>query len=87
MDAVTHLVAIAFFGVLVWQGFNEAIYSLEIKEATMGTVRFPLYPARLLLVVGCALLLVQLTLDLIQDCIQMVNGQAGVEQHAPQNFQ
>jgi TRAP-type mannitol/chloroaromatic compound transport system permease small subunit len=80
-------VAIAFFGVLVWQGYNEAIYSLEIKEATMGTVRFPLYPARLLLVVGCALLLVQLTLDLIQDCIQMVNGQAGVEQHAPQNFQ
>ena len=87
MDAVTHLVAIAFFCVLVWQGFNEAIYSLEINEATMGTVRFPLYPARWLLVAGCALLLMQLTLDLIQDCIHMVNGQAGVEQHAPQNFQ
>jgi TRAP-type mannitol/chloroaromatic compound transport system permease small subunit len=87
MDAVTHGVAIAFFGVVVWQGFAEAVYSFEIQEATMGTVRFPLFPARLLLVLGSALLLVQLTLDLIQDCIHMVNGQAGVEQHAPQNFQ
>ena len=87
MDAVTHLVAIAFFGVLVWQGFNEAIYSLEIKEATMGTVRFPLYPARWLLVVGCALLLLQLFLDLIQDIAQMVHGQPDLAQNTPSHFQ
>ncbi len=87
MDAVTHLVAITYFGLLTWQGFSEAIYSLEIHEATMGSIRFPLFPARLLLVVGCALLLLQLALDLIQDLRHMVSGEAGAEQHAPQNFQ
>jgi TRAP-type C4-dicarboxylate transport system permease small subunit len=87
MDAVTHLVAIAYFGLLAWQGFSEALYSLEIQEATMGSIRFPLFPARLLLVVGCALLLLQLALDLLQDLQHMVRGEAGAEQHAPQNFQ
>ena len=87
MDAVTHLVASTYFGLLAWQGFSEALYSLEIHEATMGSIRFPLFPARLLLVVGCALLLVQLALDLFQDLQHMVSGEAGAEQHAPQNFQ
>jgi len=87
MDAVTHFVAIAYFSLLVWQGFNEAIYSFEIHEATMGTIRFPLFPARLLLVLGSGLLLLQLALDLIQDIRNMVTGEAGVEQHTPQNFQ
>ena len=87
MDAVTHLVALTYFGLLAWQGFGEALYSLEIHEATMGSIRFPLFPARLLLVVGCALLLLQLALDLIQDLQHMVSGEAGAEQHTPQNFQ
>jgi TRAP-type mannitol/chloroaromatic compound transport system permease small subunit len=87
MDAVTHLVAIAFFGLVTWQGFDEALYSLEIGEATMGTIRFPLFPARLLLVVGCALLLVQLALDLIQNIRHMISGEASAEQQTQTNFQ
>ena len=87
MDAVTHLVAIAFFALVTWQGFDEALYSLEINEATMGSIRFPLFPARLLLVVGSALLLVQLGLDLIQDVRHMISGEAGTEQHTQTNFQ
>ena len=87
MDAVTHLVAMAFFALVTWQGFDEALYSLEIGEATMGTIRFPLFPARLLLVVGCALLLVQLALDLIQNIRHMISGEAGAEQHTQTNFQ
>jgi TRAP-type mannitol/chloroaromatic compound transport system permease small subunit len=53
----------------------------------MGTIRFPLFPARLLLVVGCALLLVQLALDLIQNIRHMISGEAGAEQHTQTNFQ
>lgn len=75
MDAVTHLVAIAFFALVTWQGFSEALYSLQINESTMGSIRFPLFPARLLLVTGCALLLVQLALDLIQDLHLMFTGE------------
>ena len=87
MDAVTHLVAIAFFALVTWQGFDEALYSLEINEATMGSIRFPLFPARLLLVFGSALLLVQLGLDLIQDVRHMISGEAGTEQRTQTNFQ
>lgn len=87
MDAVTHLLAIAYFGLIAWQGFNEAIYSLEINEATMGAVRFPLFPARLLLVLGAGLLLVQLALDFVQDLQHIFTGESGAEQHTPQNFQ
>jgi len=87
MDAVTHLVAIAFFALVTWQGFDEALYSWEISEATMGSIRFPLFPARLLLVLGCALLLVQLGLDLIQDVRHMISGEASAAQQTQTNFQ
>lgn len=76
MEAFTHLFAFVYFALLAWQGFNEVLYSWEIREATMGTVRFPLYPARFLLFIGTALLLVQLALDLIQDLGRMWRGEA-----------
>jgi TRAP-type C4-dicarboxylate transport system permease small subunit len=75
MEATTHGVALLFFALLGWQGISEAIYSWEIREATMGTVRFPLYFARWLLVFGTALLVVQLTLDVISDLVRMWRGE------------
>ena len=57
--------AFAFFALLTWQGIGELRYSWEIREATMGTIRFPLYPARFLLVLGAALLLLRLALDIV----------------------
>ncbi len=74
MDIVTHLVAIAFFGLIAWQGAQEAIYSLQISEATMGTIRFPLFPARALLVAGTVLLLLQLLIDVAADVGRMIRG-------------
>ena len=67
MDIVASTSGIVFFGLLIWQGVNEAIYSWQIREATFGLVRFPLYPARCLLVIGTALMIAQLLLDLWRD--------------------
>lgn len=75
MDAVTHVIAFVFFALLAWQGIGEVLYSWEIREATMGTVRFPLYPARFLLVLGTVLLLLQLALDVISDLGRMWRGE------------
>jgi TRAP-type C4-dicarboxylate transport system permease small subunit len=75
MDAVAHAVALAFFALLVWQGYGEAIYSWQIREATLGYFRFPLYPARWLLVLGTGLLIVQLALDVISDLVRMWRGE------------
>ena len=76
MEAVTHLVAFVFFALVAWQGVGELRYSWEMKEATMGSVRFPLYPARFFLLLGAVLLLARLALDIVQDIGRMRRGEA-----------
>ena len=83
MDAVTHILAFIFFALLGWQSISELSYSWEIREATMGAIRFPLYPARLLLTAGTALLIAQLALDVISDLGRMWRGEEPPQAHAP----
>lgn len=80
MDILADIAALVFFGLLAWQGWNEAAYSIEINEATSGLIRFPLYPARILLVFGVGLFLVQMALDLIDDTRRLISGQGGREE-------
>lgn len=77
MDIFADIAALIFFGLMAWQGWNEAIYSININEATSGLIRFPLYPARILLVVGICLFLVQMALDLIDDTHRLITGVGG----------
>jgi TRAP-type mannitol/chloroaromatic compound transport system permease small subunit len=50
-------------------------YSLQIGEATDGLIRFPLWPARFVLAAGCALVILQLMVHLIQDLIRIKTGE------------
>jgi TRAP-type C4-dicarboxylate transport system permease small subunit len=75
MEVVTHVTAFAFFALLAWQGIGELRYSWEIREATMGTVRFPLYPARFLLLLGVLLLLLRLAIDIVEDLGRLRRGE------------
>lgn len=79
-DFFTHLIAFLYFALMAWEGINEAQYSWQIGEATMGTIRFPLFPARCLLVAGTVLLLLQLVVDLVEDARRVTSG--GVEPEA-----
>ena len=81
-DLFTHLLALVFFAMLAWYSFGELSYSWEIQEATMGTIRFPLYPARTLLTAGAVLLVLQLVLDVIGDFGRTWRGEPPRE-HAP----
>jgi TRAP-type mannitol/chloroaromatic compound transport system permease small subunit len=81
MDAVTHVLAFVFFVLLCWVSIGELSYSWEMREATMGAIRFPLYPARLLLTAGTALLVAQLALDVITDLGRMWRGEAPQASH------
>ena len=81
-DMVTHFIALIFFILLAWYSFGELSYSLEIDESTMGTIRFPLYPARMLLSAGAVLLCIQLALDVINDFGRMRRGE-GPPLHGP----
>ena len=82
LDLLTHLVALVFFCLLAWYSFGELSYSWEIGEATMGTIRFPLYPARTLLTAGAVLLVLQLVLDVIGDFGRARRGEPP-PQHGP----
>lgn len=83
MEAVTHIIAFVFFGLVAWQGYVELEYSWEIMESTMGSVRFPLYPARTLLLIGVALLLLRLALDIVQDIGRLRRGEPPPGHEAP----
>jgi TRAP-type mannitol/chloroaromatic compound transport system permease small subunit len=83
MDAMTHLLALVYFVLLGWHSIGELTYSWEMREATMGAIRFPLYPARLLLTAGTALLVAQLALDVISDVGRMWRGEGPPQMHEP----
>ncbi|GGE31939.1 hypothetical protein GCM10007276_06450 [Agaricicola taiwanensis] len=80
MDILADIAALVFFGLLIWQGWNEAAYSIEINEATSGLIRFPLYPARILLVFGSAMFLAQMSVDFIEDIRRLITGEGGREE-------
>lgn len=84
MEVVTHIVAFIFFALVAWQGYGELLYSWEIKESTMGSVRFPLYPARVLLLLGVALLLLRLAIDIAQDIGRLRRGEPPPELALPE---
>jgi TRAP-type mannitol/chloroaromatic compound transport system permease small subunit len=84
MEAVTHIVAFIFFALVAWQGYVELLYSWEIKESTMGSVRFPLYPARVLLLLGVALLLLRLGIDIARDVGRLRRGEPPPEAVLPE---
>jgi TRAP-type C4-dicarboxylate transport system permease small subunit len=83
MEAVTHIVAFVFFALVAWQGYGELLYSWEIKESTMGSVRFPLYPARTLLLLGVSLLMLRLAIDIVQDIGRLRRGEPPPQHGAP----
>lgn len=75
MDFVAHFFALVFFALLCWQATNEAQYSLQIDESVDGLIRFPLYPARIILALGAGLVCLQLVLDMIEDALRVRSGE------------
>ena len=75
MDVFADIAALVFFGLMLWQAKMEAEYSYQINERTVGLIRFPLYPARIVLAAGTALLILRLILDLIVDIRRVFTGE------------
>jgi TRAP-type C4-dicarboxylate transport system permease small subunit len=78
MDIFADLMGLLFFGLLLWQAISEAQFSIEINEATFGLIRFPLWPARVVLAAGTALLILQLAIDLVTDVQRLIHGGEGL---------
>jgi TRAP-type C4-dicarboxylate transport system permease small subunit len=78
METLAVLAAMVFFGLLFWQAIIEAIHSWYIREADVGLIRFPLYPARWTLAVGTGLVIAQLGVDLFH-FVQRLRGREAIE--------
>ena len=78
LDIITYLLAIVFFGIVLWQTFGEAAESWKIREADVGLIRFPLYPAKSFVVIGSAVMVAQLVLDFLHS-VQRLMGKEAIE--------
>ncbi len=78
LDVLADVAGLVFFGLLLWQAIGEAVISWQIDETADGLIRFPLYPARWILVIGTALMIARLILDLIRDLLR-VGGKIALE--------
>ena len=75
MDVIADIAALIFFGFLLSEAITEGLISWRIGEAADGLLRFPLYPARWILIAGTVLLILQLGLHLIQDLSRIASGE------------
>jgi TRAP-type transport system small permease protein len=63
LDLVGFIIGLAVMAVITWKcGFN-AILSYTAQEYTMGLIKIPLWPSKLLLAIGMATLSLRLLLD------------------------
>lgn len=58
---------LVFFLVITVGGTQEAIRSFQVGENLWGVAKFPLWPGRAILSFGCALLCIQLVIDIVRE--------------------
>ena len=63
------LMGLIFCSVLTWEGWNVAMYSLEIGEKSMSVWAVPLFPVKIVIPIGYGLLFVVLLLKVIRGFI------------------
>ncbi len=64
LNVVACLAAILIYGVICWQAWGQAMYSLSIDQRMSGWLRLPLYPAKFVLVWGSFILVLQFIVSL-----------------------
>jgi TRAP-type C4-dicarboxylate transport system permease small subunit len=65
LDALTAAAGLLFFGLLLWQSLDAAAASWGMRESTLSVVRIPIYPAKLAIVLGVAVAMLQLLVDFV----------------------
>lgn len=74
LHALTCLLGILFFGLIAWDTWRYALESWAVREFMTGTLPLPLYPAKLAVPVGCAMLVVQFLIGLAGSLAVVLGG-------------
>jgi TRAP-type C4-dicarboxylate transport system permease small subunit len=65
LEIGTYFIGFAFFGMMSWQTLLAAVQSFQIGEYWPGLLRTPIYPSKMALFVGVAMLTLRFLLDII----------------------
>jgi TRAP-type C4-dicarboxylate transport system permease small subunit len=64
LDIVCPILALFYVGILTWQSWADAWYSLQIGEVSTSVWRIPLFPVKLVVPIGAGLLCLVLVAQL-----------------------
>lgn len=68
LTALALLAAIAFFAILAWRGYIAATESIAIDERSLGLTRFPIWPGKIALCIGCVIALLESLRQFVHLC-------------------
>jgi TRAP-type mannitol/chloroaromatic compound transport system permease small subunit len=78
IDLLTSSLFFIFIGVMLWKGFGLAVASVRLREASQTAWGAPVYPLKVMLVIGAALLLLQGLAKFIRDLHIAVGGKGSL---------
>jgi len=62
-EEITYFLGFILFALITWQSLVSAIQAWKIGETTFGLILFPLFPAKVLIPIGCFIVCLRLILD------------------------
>lgn len=74
---LTLAAALLFYGLIAWTAWDAFLQSWDVRQVTDGVVRLPVYPVKLLLVIGMAAAALMVPVLLYQKFLRLRAGRAG----------
>jgi TRAP-type mannitol/chloroaromatic compound transport system permease small subunit len=83
LDALSPVFGLIFCVILLWKNVAGALFSLEIGERTLTSIALPVFPLKVVIIIGVALLCLVLLLQLINYLAVLWTRVARKKQHQP----
>ena len=74
LNLVTLILALVVFVIMTWKGAVIAWGDFQVKEVALGTVRFPIWPSKMLVPLGAGLLCLRLMVDIAHQLGQLIKS-------------
>ena len=65
LEAIAHLLSAVMWGLIAWYGWKSGFHSVSVGEYAPGLIKFPVWPARLVLGFGASLMTLQCLFDVV----------------------
>ena len=66
-DIITVVFTLLFLGVLIWKGYQAAMFSIKLKQVTPTSIPLPLYPLKVFIPISGVIMLLVVIKKLVND--------------------